>query len=90
LVGPDQFTWKEFHEACATEIIGHKRLVMPMPAWVALTLAAVAPSSLLGFNRDQVQMSQEDNVADMTKFTREFGWTPRAMVAMLHEYAGKL
>ena len=78
LVGPDRFTWPEFHNACAMEFVGHKRWVMPMPVWVALTLAAVLPSSLLGFNRDQILMSQEDNTADSGKFTRQFGWPPRA------------
>ena len=53
----------------AMEFVGHKRWVMPMPVWVALTLAVVLPSSLLGFNRDQILMSQEDNTADSGKFT---------------------
>ena len=90
LVGPDRFTWPEFHRACAKEIVGHTRLVMPMPRWVAMILASVLPSSLLGFNRDQIQMSQEDNIADPGKFTREFGWTPKGMVPTLHEYAGRI
>jgi NADH dehydrogenase len=90
LVGPDRFTWPEFHRACAKEITGKQPLVMPMPVWVGLTLAAVLPSSLLGFNRDQILMSQEDNIADPGKAAGEFGWEPRAMIPLLHEYAGKL
>jgi NADH dehydrogenase len=90
LVGPDRFSWPEFHRVCAMEIVGLKRMVMAIPAWKGLLLASILPSSLLGFNRDQVLMSQEDNVADAARFPGDFGWTPRAMIPSLREYAGQL
>ena len=48
------------------------------------------PQSLLGYNRDQIAMSQEDNTCDLTKFIEDFGWTPQPFEPTLREYAGKL
>jgi len=90
LAGPGRFTWPQFHRAAAGGVVGHRRLTAPMPAWVAKLLAAAGLGPLLGFNRDQVIMSQEDNIADIAPFERDFGWTPRGFEATLAEYAGKL
>ena len=90
IAGPDEITWPQLHETIARAIIHHKRWIMPMPVWVARILSAIFPSSLLGFNRDQLTMSQEDNTTDITKFTDHFNWRPQPFDATLHEYATHL
>jgi uncharacterized protein YbjT (DUF2867 family) len=90
LAGSEQLTWPELHRTTATAITGKPRWVLPLPAWYATLLTRIAPASLLPFNRDQVTMSQEDNTADMTPFTRDFAWTPGPFTAQLQQYAGAL
>jgi nucleoside-diphosphate-sugar epimerase len=90
LAGPDELTWPQFHHAASRAIVGHERMTFPMPVWAAKLNAAILPNSLLGFNRDQVIMSQEDNTADITKFVEDFGWTPRPFESTLRSYAPKL
>jgi NADH dehydrogenase len=88
--GADRLSWPELHRQCAQAIVGHRRWVMPLPAWYARLLTRVVPRRLLPFNRDQVIMSQEDNTCDLTKFTGEFGWTPRSFPEALTSYAPQL
>jgi nucleoside-diphosphate-sugar epimerase len=90
LGGPTTYTWPELHQTIAQAVVGHRRWVMPIPIWAGKLYAAVGVAPLLGFNRDQVIMSQEDNTADLSKFTADFGWTPREFEPTLKEYAGKL
>jgi hypothetical protein len=35
-------------------------------------------------------MSQEDNTADLAKFTGDFGWKPRGFGETLETYAGEI
>ena len=65
-------------------------LALAMPAWEGKLLAKLGIAPLLGFNRDQVIMSQEDNTADLTKFTRDFGWEPAGFESALQTYARQL
>lgn len=90
LAGPQRFTWPELHEASAKGIVGKRRLTAPLPAWFAKLLASVGLGPLLDFSRDQVIMSQEDNVGDPMPFETEFGWKFRPFRDALREYAGKL
>ena len=90
LAGPERFTWPQFHRAAAQAIVGHPRLIAPMPAWLAKLLAGAGLGPLLGFNRDQVLMSQEDNIADVTRFEQDFRWKPASFRATLREYASQL
>ena len=90
LVGSQVMTWPELHRITAQAVVGKKRWVMAMPAWKAKALTFIAPASLLPFNRDQVIMSQEDNVADLTKFKDHFGWEPQPFDASLATYAKRL
>jgi hypothetical protein len=53
-------------------------------------LTRIVPGALLPFNRDQVIMSQEDNVCDLQKFIDAFGWVPRGMEQTLPDYAKRL
>jgi NADH dehydrogenase len=90
LGGNEQVTWPQLHEAVATRVVKKRRLVMPIPVWAGKLYAAVGIAPLLGFNRDQIVMSQEDNTCDLTKFIADFGWEPRGFVQTLDEYAGAL
>ena len=45
-----------------------------------------AIAKLLGFNWDQVVMSQEDNTCDLGKFRTDFGWEPKPFSASLKSY----
>lgn len=90
LGGPDQLTWPQFHRICANLIVGKKRLTVGIPIPVANLLCAAGIAGLLGFNRDQVIMSQENNTCDLTAFTRDFGWQPSAFEPALRSYAHQL
>lgn len=90
LGGPEQFTWPAMHQIASSEIVGKKRMTLPIPAWVGKFYAAIGIAPLLGFNRDQVVMSQEDNVCDNTKFIQDFGFEPRGFEQSLREYAKQL
>jgi NADH dehydrogenase len=86
LAGPDVLTWPELHQVVAETVVGHRRWVMPIPAWKARLLTRIIPAALLPFNREQVIMSQEDNTADTSDFTRDFGWSPRPFRETLKSY----
>jgi len=86
LAGPDQLTWPQLHNA----VVGHRRWVASMPVPVAKILAAIGLGRLLGFNWDQVVMSQEDNTADISKVKDHFGWEPQAFETTLKSYASHL
>lgn len=88
--GTEVVTWPELHRAMSQAIVGRPRPVLPMPAWNAELLARVVPNNLLGFNRDQVLMSQEDSTCDLAPFTADFGWAPRGLGETLATYAKDL
>ena len=90
LGGPEAMTWGDMHRIASEIIVGKRRPVVPIPAWYGKMLAAVTPSALLPFNRDQIIMSQEDNTCDLAKFVQDFGWEPRAFAPTLQGYAREL
>ena len=90
LAGPDRMTWPQMHHMVSKKLVGKPRLAAPLPAWWAKLLAWAGLGPLLGFSRDQVIMSQEDNVGDTTLFERDFSWKPRSMEQTLDEYASGL
>jgi NADH dehydrogenase len=92
LGGPDVITWPELHDISSRAIrrSGKPRFTLPIPAWSARIQAAILPNALLGFNRDQVIMSQEDNTCDLTKFKDDFGWEPQPFEPTLKSYASRL
>jgi nucleoside-diphosphate-sugar epimerase len=90
LGGSEKLTWPKLHHAISQAVVGRKRMVLSMPVPVAKLLAAIGIGGLLGFNRDQVLMSQEDNTTDLTKFTDAFGWTPQPFEQTLQSYARQL
>jgi uncharacterized protein YbjT (DUF2867 family) len=90
LGGSEQLTWPQLHHTISTQIVGKSRAAVPIPVWAAKFYALVGIARLLGFNRDQVVMSQEDNTCDVTKFTTDFGWAPQPFTASLQSYAQQL
>jgi NADH dehydrogenase len=90
VAGAERITWPQLHHQVARAITGKRRWAMPIPAWYAKLLSRIVPGSLLPFNRDQVIMSQEDNVCDMAAFVEDFGWTPEPFAASLQKYVAAL
>jgi uncharacterized protein YbjT (DUF2867 family) len=90
LGGPDRITWPQLHEMVAEAVVGHRRMVAAIPVWAAKMLVDVGVAPMLGFNRDQLIMSQEDNTCDMGDFVRDFGWETRAFGPLVHGYASQL
>jgi uncharacterized protein YbjT (DUF2867 family) len=88
--GSERLTWPQLHEAVARAIVGKKRMTMAIPVWKAKLLAAIVPGAWLPFNRDQVIMSQEDNVCELTEFESDFGWEPGGFRQTLAKYAGEM
>jgi NADH dehydrogenase len=93
LAGDQVLTWPQMHRLASEQIVGRRRATAPIPAWYAKLLARIVPGRWLPFNRDQVIMSQEDNTADpaeLDRFRRDFGWTPRPFTSALSDYANQL
>ncbi len=90
LGGTEQLTWPELHQTISRNLLGNVRLTLPIPVWLGKFYAAIGLARLLGFNRDQVIMSQEDNTCDLTQFLNDFGWWPRGFEASLKSYAKEL
>jgi NADH dehydrogenase len=90
LAGPDQITWPQLHAIVAEAVVGHRRLIASIPIPIAKLLVATGIAPVLGFNRDQLIMSQENNTADMTKFIHDFGWTPQPFAPLVTHYAKEL
>jgi uncharacterized protein YbjT (DUF2867 family) len=86
LGGTQRLTWPMLHRTVAQAIRGRPRLVAAIPAWWAKLLTRVVPAALLPFNRDQVLMSQEPNICDMSQFIRDFGFTPEGFSESLYHY----
>jgi NADH dehydrogenase len=88
--GPDKITWPQLHEIVAEAVVGHRRLVAAIPIPIAKALVATGIAPILGFNRDQLIMSQEDNTCDLTEFEQDFGWPPRPFAPLVKQYAKDL
>lgn len=90
VVGPDRLTWPDLYRVVARALLGRARWVMPIPAWYAALLTRVVPTSLLPFNRSQVQMALEDNIGDPAPLARALGWETRGFEPTLRAYAAAL
>lgn len=88
--GPQPMTWPEFYRTCAEVIVGHRRWILPIPAWLTMGLTGLPGASHLPFGRDQVIMSLEENTCDLEHFSRLFQWVPRSLVTTLRQYADQL
>jgi hypothetical protein len=83
-------SWPQLHQTSAEAIVGHKRWVIPIPAWYAMAVTQITPGILLPFNRDQVIMSLEPNTCDMSKFQDAFGWSTQPFGETLRGYASQI
>lgn len=90
LCGVDRMTWPQLHQAFAATVVGKRRWVIPIPAWYAKSLIYFLPKGSLPFNHDQVIMSQEDSVGNISAFEKDFGWKPGEFNSALKSYAGNL
>jgi uncharacterized protein YbjT (DUF2867 family) len=90
LGGPDKITWPALHETVARAVVGHDRMVAAIPISIAKLLVAAGIAPVLGFNRDQLIMSQEDNTCDLTAFENDFGWKPRAFAPLVMDYGKEM
>lgn len=83
LSGPDRLSWPTFHRTVSARLIGHPRATIAIPKWVGMLVTSIIPESISGTNRSQVQMSVEDNVADVEAFEKLMGWRPRGLLETL-------
>jgi NADH dehydrogenase len=88
--GADRLTWGRMYQLTAEAVTGHAQPVGAIPAWWAKTITRLTPAAWLPFTHDQVLMSQQDNVCDLSKFTQAFGWTPRSYGDSFRSYAGAM
>jgi NADH dehydrogenase len=79
--GPEQMTWPEMHRTFSRVLAGKEKPALAVPAWYAKAITHVVPASLLPFTRDQVLMSETDNVCDMSGFAGVFGWAPSLVLS---------
>jgi nucleoside-diphosphate-sugar epimerase len=88
--GPDAMSWPQMHHMVSQALTGKQRRARAVPAWYAKAIARAVPGALLPFNRDQVLMSQEDNVCDLAKLKDTFGWEPQRFKDALEGYKAEL
>ncbi len=70
IAGPERFTWREMLGVASARFRGRRKAVVGIPAWYGKFLASLPLP--LPFNKDQVQMSQEDNTADVGAMEADF------------------
>jgi len=86
--GPDVFTWPGFYRACQRQMpqARHKPVV-GLPLWY---VKMIAGKPGVPFNRDQVIMSQEDSVCQMSKVQDHFGLELAAFEPTLARYVHEI
>lgn len=90
LVGSQAVDWRQVYQVIGESVTDTPRPAVGLPAWYARTLTSVLPARWLPFNKSQVVMAGEDNVADIDEVERQLGWRPRPFPAAFREYAGEL
>lgn len=89
LGGAQRLTWPEMYRSFSRALLGKPKPLLSIPVWYALLLTRIIPSSFLPFDRGQVIMSQQDNVADLQAFETDFGRTPEGFEQSLAKYMSK-
>jgi uncharacterized protein YbjT (DUF2867 family) len=85
LGGPTVHTWPALYELCRDVFTpGSRRRPRGVPVWYAKLIAGLPG---VPFNRDQVLMSQEDNVCAMDKALADFDIQPADFAPTLAQYA---
>lgn len=88
--GPDVVTWPQMYHLAMTYIgRAYPKPVIPMPAWLAKTMADLKLPGL-PFNRSQVEMSQEDSVGDIGPLLEDFYLSLSPLQATLEVYGNKM
>ncbi len=91
LGGPEIYSWPQFFMACRRYLPGARpKPVVPIPVWSAKLLTRMVPAFLLPFNRDQVIMSQEDSICQISKAQDDFEIELASFEATFAEYAGQI
>lgn len=86
--GPDRLSWPSFHRTVSARLLGHPRLTIAIPKWIGMLVTSIIPESISGTNRSQVQMSVEENVADVDSFEKLMGWRPRGFLETVDQSLG--
>ncbi len=88
LGGPKVYTWPALYELCRDVFTpGSRRRPRGVPVWYAKLIAGLPG---VPFNRDQVLMSQEDNVCSSAKAIADFGFEPADFASTLAEYGPRM
>ena len=97
LGGPEAITWKELYRICRETIpcAKHRKPIVGLPVWKAKMMAATVMKlpllpATLRFNKDQVEMSQEDSVCDTKPVQEMFGIRLRDFRRELANYAAMI
>ena len=90
VAGPDVMDWPKMHQIISTAVRGKPKRAIGVPSWYASLVASVVPASLLPFNKAQVQMAREDNVADNVAAQVAFDVELAPFEATVRSYASKL
>ncbi|MDB5328545.1 MAG: nucleoside-diphosphate sugar epimerase [Phycisphaerales bacterium] len=85
LVGSQVADWRQVYQVIGETVTPHPRPAVGLPAWYGKLLTSVLPQAWLPFNKSQVVMASEDNVADVAETERQLGWKPRPFAAAFRE-----
>ncbi|HQY89745.1 MAG TPA: NAD(P)H-binding protein [Tepidisphaeraceae bacterium] len=81
--GPDKLDWRRMHNTISARLLGHPRATLAIPKWVGMVVTSIVPEKITGANKSQVQMSVEDNIADIDAFEKLMGWRPNGFLETL-------
>lgn len=88
--GPDVVTWPQMYHLAMKHIgRAYPKPVLPMPAWLAKTMADLKLPGL-PFNRSQVEMSEEDSVGDIEPLLADFSLSLSPLEATLELFGNKM
>ncbi|HEX8324650.1 MAG TPA: NAD(P)H-binding protein [Tepidisphaeraceae bacterium] len=90
LVGSQVVDWRQVYQVIGETVTDSPRISVGLPVWYARVIASVLPNKWLPFNKSQVVMAGEDNVADVDETERQLGWRPRPFAAAFREYGQSL
>lgn len=85
LVGSQVVDWRQLYQVIGEAASPKPRPIVGMPVWYGKLLATLLPAAWLPFNKSQVVMAGEDNVADVAETERQLGWQPRPFAAAFRE-----
>lgn len=89
LVGSQVVDWRQLYQVIGEAVTPNPRPAVGLPVWYGKLIATVLPNAWLPFNKSQVVMAGEDNVADVEETTRQLGWRPRPFAESFREAASR-